>query len=438
MPRASKSWHPATKRTVDALKPRTVQPGQATASAIYDVYFAPPAPKGMHVRVFPNGRKVFCLRYRDPSGGTPARYRRVDLGEYGTELTVDQAVKAAADARQRVAAGEAPHTDKAERAKAPTVSQLLSDYLTEVRRIRKPRTAAEYERMLKREIGERFGRELVTAITPRHMQQLHAEITDKGKLVNANRLIAYASPMFAYAIRRGDLTSNPAAAVKLTPEEGRDVEPLNNAQAAALGKALDDAEAAGEAWQAVAIVRLLFLTGCRRSEVERMQWGEIDWDAARLVLIDSKGTKRGKRRTDRRVLGADVLELLRAIETRHKAMKVVSPYVFPRDEDTGRWYGNLDRVWHRLREAAGMPALHLHDLRHDVQSDYAARYPKAITKFMTGKRTENVLDSYEHDIGDPHTRAADERTSDRIRRLQDRSALAEDVTPIDSKRRKRA
>lgn len=436
MPRAPKTWQPATKRTVDALKPRTVQPGQATASAIYDVYFAPPATKGMHVRVYPNGRKVFCLRYRDPSGGTPARYRRVDLGEYGTEMTVEQAVKAAADARQRVAAGEAPHADKAERAKVPTVSQLLADYLEEVRRIRKPRTAAEYERMLKREIEGRFGRELVTAITPRDMQRLHAEISDKGKRVNANRLIAYASPMFAYAIRRGDLTSNPTDAVKLTPEEGRDVEPLNNAQAAALGKALDDAETAGEAWQAVDIIRLLFLTGCRRSEVERMQWEEIDWTAARLLLIDSKGTKRGKRRTDRRPLGADVLQLLRAIEKRHAGMKIVSPYVFPRDDDAARCYGNLDRAWHRLRDAAGMPKLRLHDLRHDVASDYGARYPNAITKLVTGQRTDRVADAYQHDTGDPHTMAVDERTSDRIRRLQDRSALVEDVTPIDTKRKR--
>jgi integrase len=435
MPRRPSTWHPATKRTVDALKPRVVQPGQATASAIYDVYFAAPATKGMHVRVFPNGRKVFCLRYRDPAGGTPARYRRVDLGEYGTELTVDQAVKAAADARQRVAAGETPHADKAERAKVPTVSQLLADYLDEVKRIRKPRTAAEYERMLKREIEKRFGKELVTAVTPRDMQRVHAEISDKGKPVNANRAIAYASPMFAFAIRRGDLTSNPTDAVKLTPEESRDVEPLNNAQAAALGKALDDAEAAGEAWQAVAIVRLLFLTGCRRSEVEGMRWEEIDWTAARLLLLNSKGTKRGKRRTDRRPLGTDVLDLLRAIEKRHTTMQMVSPFVFPRDDDAARPYGNLDRVWHRLREAAGMPKLRLHDLRHDVASDYGARYPGAITKLVTGQRTDRVADAYQHDTGDPHTMAVDERTADRIRRLQDRSALPAAVTPITTKRR---
>ena len=222
--------------------------------------------------------------------------------------------------------------------------------------------------------------------------------------------------------------------MKLTPEQGRDVEPLNNAQAAALGKALDDAETAGEAWQAVAILRLLFLTGCRRSEVEGMEWAEIDWTAARLLLLDSKGTKRGKRRTDRRPLGADVLELLRAIQQRHTDLALVSPYVFPRNDDAARCYGNLDRAWHRLRDAADMPKLRLHDLRHDVASDYAVRYPNAIMKLVTGQRTDRVADAYQHDTGDRHTMAVDEGTSDRVWRLGDRSALAEDVTAIDAPR----
>ncbi len=146
--------------------------------------------------------------------------------------------------------------------------------------------------MLDREIVPRFGRDLVTAITRHDLPRLSAEITDAGHPTNANRAVAYCSAMLTFAMRRGDVTSNPAAAVKRTPELGRDVEPLTDQQEAALGKALDDAEAAGEAWQAIELVRFLFLNGCRRSEGEHLQWTEVDDERRQLVFLDPGARRR--------------------------------------------------------------------------------------------------------------------------------------------------
>ena len=42
------------------------------------------------------------------------------------------------------------------------------------------------------------------------------------------------------------------------------------------------------AWQAVAAVRLLALTGCRRDEVLRLRWEHVDLAAGRLLLPDSE------------------------------------------------------------------------------------------------------------------------------------------------------
>ncbi len=414
--RAPKTWHPATKSAVDALRPRQPAPGKPTASAIFDAYFRAPAPKGFHVRVFPSGRKVFALRYRDPAGGDPPRYLRHDLGEYGP-VTVPEALARAAAARARLERGDALHRDKAARRAIPTVDQLAGEYLTELERTRKASTAAEARRLIEKHLTPALGRELVTAVTGRDLQRLHAAMAETP--VEANRLQAAASGLFAFAIRRGDLTTNPAAAVTKYPETSRDVEPLTDAQAAALGKALHEAETAGTPWQAVAIIRFLFLTGCRRSEAEGLRWEEVDTDRARLVFLDSKGTKRGRQKTDRRPIGAPVLTLLKACRARCTADGIVSPFVFPSPADPGAPYANLDRHWRAIRTAAELPALRLHDLRHDVASDVGMQYPTAVVQAITGHRTVAMAGRYVHAKDDPMTRAADTIATERARRLAD-------------------
>ena len=58
-----------------------------------------------------------------------------------------------------------------------------------------------------------------------------------------------------------------------------------------LGAALDAAEVAGVAWQAMAAIRLILATGLRRNEALALRWPEVDLDGRRLVLA---GTKTGR------------------------------------------------------------------------------------------------------------------------------------------------
>ena len=423
MTRAQKTWYPVTKASIDALQPHPVRLGRARASAIYDAYFAAPAPAGFHVRVFPGGRKLFALRYRDPAGGTPPRYLRYAIGEYG-RLTLHQGLALANDIRARIDRGEKPHDDKRARAKIPKVSQVVSDYVAELRRTRKPRYAAETARILAKHVAStKLGRELIAAVTGRDLQQLHASLSETP--VEANRLIAALSGLFSFAIRRGDLTTNPATAVTKTPETPRDVEPLTDAQVAALGDALRTAEQAGQPWQPLQLIRFLFFTGCRRNEAVQLRWAEIDEERARVLFLDSKGTKRGMRRTDRRPLGAPVLELLSDI----KARGVASPYVFPSPADPTQPYANLDRHWQRIRTAAGLPTLRLHDLRHDVASDFGMRFPGAVVQAMAGHANMATTSRYIHAKDGPMTRAADTVTGDRLKRLNAKPLHA--PSPID-------
>ena len=59
---------------------------------------------------------------------------------------------------------------------------------------------------------------------------------------------------------------------------------------------------------AILAIRLLALTGCRRGEIERLQWAEIDLEACCLRLSD---TKEGKSSVlSARLLGGCCVQLL--------------------------------------------------------------------------------------------------------------------------------
>lgn len=49
-----------------------------------------------------------------------------------------------------------------------------------------------------------------------------------------------------------------------------------------------------------------------------------------------------------------------------------SDYVFPADANPKRHYGSTPKVWERIRKAADLPNVRLHNLRHTVASLGAA------------------------------------------------------------------
>ena len=63
------------------------------------------------------------------------------------------------------------------------------------------------------------------------------------------------------------------------------------AELQALGQALIQLEQQGVNPKGVNIIRLWVLTGCRRTEIESLQWDCVDFKSSRL---DFKDTKTGK------------------------------------------------------------------------------------------------------------------------------------------------
>jgi integrase len=129
---------------------------------------------------------------------------------------------------------------------------------------------------------------------------------------------------------------------------------LSREQLQRLRKALDD-----EPDQQVAtLVKMVLLTGCRRGELFKLKWSDLDFAGGWITL---RSTKSG--RDQKKFMSAEV----RALLENHPRVGG-SEYVFP-----GRWGGQRTEAraaLNRIRKAAGLPpgTRPLHSLRHTIAS----------------------------------------------------------------------
>lgn len=105
---------------------------------------------------------------------------------------------------------------------------------------------------------------------------------------------------------------------------------------------------------------LLLLTGCRKNELLTLQWVHVDLDRAHAFLPDSKT---GRKPVYLNAPAFKIMSRLPRVEG--------NPYVIV-GERSGSHLVNIDKAWHEIRAAAGMPSLRLHDLRHSYASVGAA------------------------------------------------------------------
>ena len=327
-----------TKRTVDALE------ADGKDAIFWDRELA-----GFGVRVHATGRKTWVVQSRGPGGP-----KRVTLGRHG-ELAVDEARKQAALVIDRIKRGEdfsaaAPEAET-------TVAGLAERFMrTHVEKHLKPASVAAYRTALDKHILPAMGGTALTEIGGAEVTELHHGLRDTPVL--ANQAVHLLSRMYTLA-EAWELVPpgrNPCLAVRryrtqarerfLTPEEYR-----------RLGRALRQAEAEGGVWPpAVAAIRLLALTGCRRGEILNLRWDDVDRTAGDLRLRDAKA---GPRMVP---LTKPALRILDAIPR-----SVENPWVIA-GQRPGKRLTGLHHYWQPVRERAGLHDVRIHDLRHSYAS----------------------------------------------------------------------
>src|SRR6185437_13479880 len=123
---------------------------------------------GFGLRHFPSGVKTFLYDYRDRDG----RKRRVTIGRFGS-LTVEEARTQARTLAGRVAKGDSPAADRDARRKAPTVGELLDDYVKRhVEVVNAPKTQKGVKAIVERLLRPAFGALKVAGVTRQDVLKL--------------------------------------------------------------------------------------------------------------------------------------------------------------------------------------------------------------------------------------------------------------------------
>ena len=100
----------------------------------------------------------------------------------------------------------------------------------------------------------------------------------------------------------------------------------------------------------------LLLSGGRRGEILGLQWQHVDFERQCLRLPDSKTG------AEFIYLNAPALEVLAGLPRPES-----NPHVIPGKYEVAP-IGGIDKVWFRVRAAAGLRDVRLHDLRHSFAS----------------------------------------------------------------------
>jgi integrase len=376
-----------TKESVDGLK----------ASA-RDEYLWDRELKGLAVKVTPTGRKVYLVQYR--LGGRAGRCRRVTLGVHGV-MTPDQARRAARQVLGDISSGVDVARERQERTRrehdAPTTAKAADEFLSVyVRTKLKPRSAAEYERLLQSIIIPALGHRKIKDVAHADIDQLHHRL--RSTPAQANRAIAVLSKLFSWAIRRGQLPSrtNPCRGLERYKERSRN-RFLSEVELAGLGLALERGISSGRLspWAAAAI-RLLLFTGARLNEILSLRWGYVDIDNGLVRLPDSKTGAKVI------VLNGPARAVLAEVPRRSD-----NPYVIPGSKD-GQHRVDLKKPWQLVCELAGLTGVRLHDLRHtNAALGVASGLSLPLIGGLLGHKQAATTQRYAHLYDDPMREAAE-------------------------------
>jgi integrase len=389
-----------TKAKVDALTPGAI---------LWDGKV-----KGFGVR-YRQRAKFYMLKCR-----ITGRARWLTIGRPGSPWTVEKARAKARMLLGEIAAGRDPATARDDERAAGTFAEFAARYLTEhAATNKKPRSVVTDRINLDLNILPALGSKRFTEIARDDIKRLHHGLRHKPGA--ANRCLSLLSKMFnlaeAWGVRPDG--TNPVRHIERYPE--RKMERfLSAAEMGRIGAVLERAETerivpprkrkkgkgenreGGENIYVIAAVRLLMLTGARRSEILTAKWEYFKPERAVLELPDSK--------TGAKViaLGSAALVVLESLPRLGG-----NPYILP-GHVGGQNLINIDAFWQAVCKEAHIGSCRLHDLRHSFASVGAASGDSLLLLGkLLGHSQPQTTARYSHLSDDP-VRAAANRISSEI------------------------
>lgn len=328
-----------TKRVIDAFSYVGPAPRRC---AIWDDLMP-----GFGVRAFPSGRKSFVLSYQHQQ-----RKRLMTIGQYGV-LTVDQARDRARAHLVSLVDGKDPLAERQRVAQGETVKDLATLYLERYAKPHK-KTWRTDNAMLRDLILPRWGTLKLTALARTDVADLHRRMGLKHPY-SANRMTELVSRMFELATQWQLLPEgypNPGRRIHAFKEVRRD-RFVRQDEMPRLAAAID----AESSPFVRAAFWLYLLTGMRKQELLNARWEDIDFSSGLWRLPKTKSG-----RVHHIPLSTRAVATLKALP-REKD----NPYVIPGARE-GQPMKNIDKAWRRIRKAAALEDVRIHDLRRTTGS----------------------------------------------------------------------
>ena len=344
---------------------------------------------GLGVRVRPSGSCTY-VHHRTSGAGA----RKVSLGP-ATLRGIEEVRRAC------LASATAEPT---ERGDAPLLRDFVAGAWKRACYERwKPSTQKTARSALKSQLLPVFGALRLDRIT-RIMVVRWYETYSRTAPGGANQVLGLLRQILNHALVCGHVATNPARHLRRNPRPPR-TRFLSREEIRSLHRALDHhATRSVSKRQQADIIRLLLLTGCRKNEIVRLRWREVDTD--RLNLIDAKTGPRPV------LLNAQARTLIE-----RQTHRPDSPWVFPSVRTPVRPQADGLPLWYSVRREAGIEDVRLHDLRHSVATHAVmAGVALPVVARLLGHRDPSMTLRYAH-VGDSEVEAAAERVGQTMARL---------------------
>jgi len=335
--------------------------------------------RGFGVRVLPSGAKRFFLHIQH-------RGQRVwkMLGD-ASATPVAQARTQASSILSAIRFGTDAQVD------APPFESVADAVFRRYAQVWKPQTLYVNRSYYRCTLLPWFGGQSIADIDRQDVERWFASL--RATPVSADRSMPVLSVILTEAEHMGHRPegSNPCRGIRRYRRKGRE-RSLSDAEIRRLAQTLSAHER--DRQLQVAAVRLLLLTGCRRSEVLTLRWS--DCREGRLFLRDSKS-------------GPRTVWLSGAARNVLDAIERSGAWVFPARRGSGpagpMW---LRHFWRRVRVEADLPDVRLHDLRH-AHASFALRQGESVLAIarLLGHRTPVTTLKYTH-LADSMVREAAE------------------------------
>jgi len=366
---------------------------------------------GLYLVVQPSGMKSWALRYR--FAGKPAK---LTLGRWPV-MGLAEARAAASAAVEQVQLGQNPSTAKkaskaarldAQLTERDKIKTLVEQF--DKRHLSSLRSGKQVRQHLERFVVSAWGERDIQSITRRDVIELLDGIVDSGRATTANRVRAYLSGFFNWAVEREILEVAPTTGVRAPAKEVVRDRVLSDDEVRWFWRAC---ERVGPPWGAMG--QMLLLTGQRLREVAQMTGTELR--PGHLWHLTAARTK------NKRVHDVPLSEAAVAVLARVERIAGEPGYLFTTTGTTpvSGFAKARDQLASAMAEVAAqergqpvqIPKWTFHDLRRTAATGMArlgipVRVTEAVLNHVSGTGSGIVAVYQRHDFADEKRQALEE------------------------------